>query len=405
MKQEFNTAAHRETASTIRDAIMAKSVTAQMVGGTMLALVEASGEIIEALGNLETERVTVKVNAYDGTSRTSVSGAKVYVDVFCNSGMPSFAAPRQELEVDENGEVSFEVYRGFQYSVFSKLTGMAASFQLVFEADRESREIELWHLPVGVHYLGYASIFNSTRGGTRRVPFIIDCYRSDLEMTLDDTPEFAAQYRNLIYWDASESELQLEDVGCYMIGVAVATENTTFCLDHSYEESSDYSSWCEGIDVRKSIPGLPFYTDDPLAGDSPETDFDGNLNTAKILSALKKPTAAEYCISKSENGKQSFLPSAGQLRLININANTLNGMVDYYDPAYEEAMENYDPASDEGDPPVRRYPFDNDSWKALWSSTRSDDKHVWVLHLSQIFDELRIDNDINKILAAFVFEF
>ena len=121
MKKNFDTSALRKTAADIQGAVVPKSVTADMVGGLFSALVEAQGEVIEALGALEREVVTVKVNGYDGEQRVSAAGAKVYVDIFSIGSVPTVALPRQELTANEEGIVTFEVFKGYQYAVFSKL--------------------------------------------------------------------------------------------------------------------------------------------------------------------------------------------------------------------------------------------------------------------------------------------
>lgn len=161
MKQEFDIPVLRQMAMDIKNAVTPKSVTADMVGSMLLALVEGQSEII---GTLEREKVTVRVNAYDGTQRVSTATAKVYVDIFSVGGVPTEAMPRQELAVDENGEVSFEVYKGYRYALFSKIEGMGASFQFVYTAGQEERTINLWNMPVGIYVLGYASYENDTFG-------------------------------------------------------------------------------------------------------------------------------------------------------------------------------------------------------------------------------------------------
>lgn len=353
MKQQFNTAAHRETATTIRDAIMAKSVTAQMVGGTMLGLVEATSEIIEALGNLETERVTVKVNAYDGTGRVSVAGAKVYIDIFCNSGVPNFSVPRKEVEVDENGEVSFDVYKGFRYAVFSKLTGMAASFQLVFEACQDARTINLWNLPIGVKYMGWASLGIDTDDDTiyRYVPFVFDTYT-------DEFSELAA-------WDADEEADEYSDE-CYLAGILVATENTSFVIPQN-SKAANTMQWCANRDFSKIIPTLPAFNpgtceDWEAAQAAARADYDGAMNTEKILSACYNPKAADYCASLSvDYYLNCFLPSAGQLYLMYLNKAAINAL-----------MED---ANDEG----CSFDLIDDYW--YWSSTQYDQWCAWYVYL------------------------
>ena len=353
MKQEFNTAAHRETATTIRDAIMAKSVTAQMVGGTMLGLVEATAEIIEALGNLETERVTVKVNAYDGTGRVSVAGAKVYIDIFCNSGVPNFAVPRKEVEVDENGEVSFDVYKGFKYAVFSKLTGMAASFQLVFEACQDERTINLWNLPIGVKYVFFGTYYKEGDEATtyRYVPIISDTYPEDIW--------------DIAGWDVDEDEG--EDVDDAQLGgILVATENSSFVIPQN-SKAADTMQWCANRDFSKIIPTLPAFNPDTCedwnaAQAAACADYDGAMNTEKILSACYNPKAADYCVSlNADYFINCFLPSAGQLYLMYLNKAAINAL-----------MED---ANDEG----CSFNLIDDSW--YWSSTQYDQWCAWGVGL------------------------
>ena len=350
MKQEFNTAAHRETATTIRDAIMAKSVTAQMVGGTMLALVEASGEIIEALGNLGTERVTVKVNAYDGTQRVSVAGAKVYIDIFCNSGVPNFAVPRKEVEVDENGEVSFEVYKGFKYAVFSKLTGLSASFQLTYEACQDARTIELWHFPIGVFMLGRVGYYNEDTEQYRYVPYVTSGYSSDHSSAQE--------------WDMQEGETTDED---YYDSILVATAETAFAIDQNTKADSTMP-WVGNRYYGKLIPALPAYNDRTCedweaAQTAARADYNGNLNTAKILEFCRDAKAAEYCANVwAAYNRQLFLPSAGQLYLMYLNKAAINAIMT--------------DANDEGG---LEFDLLDNNW--YWSSTQYDEWCAWLVNL------------------------
>ena len=350
MKQQFNTAAHRETATTIRDAIMAKSVTAQMVGGTMLGLVEATSEIIEALGNLETERVTVKVNAYDGTERVSVAGAKVYIDIFCNSGVPNFAVPRKEVEVDENGEVSFEVYKGFQYSVFSKLTGLSASFQFSFEACQDERVIELWNFPIGVFMFGRVGYYNEDTDGYRYVPFVTNTYDSDHSSEAE--------------WDMQEGEVADEE---YYNSILVATAETAFVIDQD-TKAENTMPWVGNRYYGKLIPAMPAYNDKTCedmeaAQTAARADYDGNLNTAKILAFCRDAKAAEYCANvMAAFNRQLFLPAAGQLYLMYLNKAAINAL-----------MED---ANDDG----CSFDLIDNNW--YWSSTQYDEWCAWNVTLN-----------------------
>ena len=320
MKQEFKTNELRQTAESIRDAVLAKSITPDMVGGTMLALVNASGEVIEALGNLESERVTVKVQAYNGLERVSVAGAKVYLDQFAINSAPMVSVPRQEFEVDENGEVTFEVLKGYRYAVFSKLEGMGASFQFVYDACQTERRIDLWNFSIGVYAVGYAAYYREGEdgddGSCRCVPVITQTYLSDCY----DRPEFG--------WDMQGDEV-LED--CYYMGVLVSTAESSFAIAE-YSRSEDYVKWSERSDYGRLIPTMPAI--DPWVGEYDakmelaRADMDGNLNSAKILSFCHSPLAVKWAAEINEwTYGQHFLPSAGQLYLIYLNKQAINAIM------------------------------------------------------------------------------
>ena len=326
MRENFNTQELRETSEEIRTAVMAKSITPEMVGGTLLALVNAQGEVIEALGELKREHVTVKVNAYDGSARVDVTGAKVYLDMF-SAGTPVVNVLRQELEVDANGEVSFDVIHGYQYAVFSKLEGMGASFQLVFQASQENRTIALWNLPLGVNFIGMASycldVEDEETGDTtstyRYLPYITESYVSDW----DERKEFSE-------WGLEGNEYMDDDYyGSYIL---VSTEDVSFIIEEN-SRSSEYMTWCSNRFYGKQIPTLPAYDGDTNDWSEMQAaarqDFDGNLNTAKILAFLgSEAKAASWCVNEWADWKiNRWLPSAGQLYLMYLNRATIDTLI------------------------------------------------------------------------------
>ena len=123
MKHEFDTPALRQTAEEIQGAVRAKSITADMVGGTLLALVNATGEIVETFGGIGNS-ITVKakckalINVADWEEEVA-QGAAVYVDMFAVGVGATKNLPTQVFTADENGEVVFTVPCGFGYSVYS----------------------------------------------------------------------------------------------------------------------------------------------------------------------------------------------------------------------------------------------------------------------------------------------
>lgn len=127
MKHEFDTPALRQTAEEIQGAVRAKSITADMVGGTLLALVNATGEIIETFGGIGNS-ITVKAKCKALINITEweeevAQGATVYVDMFAIGIGSTRNFPTQVLTADENGEVVFTVPCGYGYAVYSKYDG------------------------------------------------------------------------------------------------------------------------------------------------------------------------------------------------------------------------------------------------------------------------------------------
>lgn len=316
MKQNFDTSALRQTAAEIQGATMPKSITPAMVGGVFSALVEAQGEVIEALGALEREVVTVKVNGYDGQGRVSAAGAKVYVDVFSIGGVPTVAIPRQELTANEEGVVTFEVFKGYQYAVFSKMEGLGASFQYVYLAGQDARTIELYNMPVGVFMLGYVAYYNEDTGKNRCLPYISEDYVEDI---------WGDQ---LAMWDASENEV-LEDASYW--GILVSSAETSFAIAQ-HSKSEEYLLWSGRSDYGNLIPTMqvidPWVEDYEAMVELARADFDGNLNTAKILASCKEPIAAQFATGISDwSYGQHFLPSAGQLYLMYLNKDAINALI------------------------------------------------------------------------------
>ena len=318
MKQNFDTSALRQTAAEIQGAVKPKSITPAMVGGLFSALVEAQGEVIEALAALEREVVTVKVNGYDGAQRVSAAGAKVYVDIFSIGGVPTGALPRQELTADANGVVTFEVFKGYRYAVFSKIEGLGASFQFSFSACQNTRRIELWNCPIGIFALGYVAYFHERYGTCRRVPIVMN----DFDFELLEGAQFE-------WWDAKKDEVF--DDGSY-IGVLVSTAETAFIIKN-YSTSQQRLAWLKGGCPGQMVPTLPaFYLladEDPYAAwDLAIEDFDGSLNTGKIQAFCKNAQAADFCVKDNNSEESCFLPSAGQLFLIRTNRTTINNLID-----------------------------------------------------------------------------
>ena len=358
MKQNFDTSALRQTAAEIQGAVKPKSITPAMVGGLFSALVEAQGEVIEALAALEREVVTVKVNGYDGEQRVSAAGAKVYVDIFSIGGVPTVALPRQELTADANGIVTFEVFKGYRYAVFSKIDGLGASFQLAYLAGQDARTIELWNLPVGVYMYGLIAYYVEAEDTYRCVPVITENYEEDLGSAID------------MDWDVRDGEYS-ED--CYYLGVLISSENTSFYIEEK-SKAEDSLRWAASRQYATAVPTMPLIPIEPSKFDGvwnaaweyavelARQDFDGNLNTAKILAFDGAAPAAKFCESvEVYDFRQAFLPSAGQLYLMYLNKEAIESLISDANGA------------------GREYDALGDDW--YWSSTQEDEFCAWSVRM------------------------
>ena len=371
MKKNFDTSALRKTAADIQGAVVPKSITADMVGGLFSALVEAQGEVIEALGALEREVVTVKVNGYDGEQRVSAAGAKVYVDIFSIGSVPTVALPRQELTANEEGIVTFEVFKGYQYAVFSKIEGLSASFQLTFEACQDTRSVELWNFPLGVYLLGYATYYNEDDETMRNVAYVsgkyVDAYEDPKAM-----------------WDARDNE-SLEDA--YFQAILVATEDTAFAIASKRAETT--LTWAANRYYGKLVPTLPAFgliesEDWEAAMELARNDFDGNLNTAKIQAFCHSAAAAEFCTDTDAlYTEQRFLPSAGQLYLIYINRTVINNLISTAN------------AND--------YEFEPIDTNYYWSSSQYDEFCAWYVNMGSGSTRTNVKSDDNYVRAVSAF--
>ena len=359
MKQNFDTSALRQTAAEIQGAVKPKSITPDMVGGLFSALVEAQGEVIEALAALEREVVTVKVNGYDGEQRVSAAGAKVYVDIFSIGGVPTVALPRQELTADANGVVTFEVFKGYQYAVFSKIEGLGASFQLAYLAGQDARTIELWNLPEGVYMYGLIAYYIEAEDTYRCVPVITENYEEDLGSAID------------MDWDVRDGEYS-ED--CYYLGVLISSENTSFYIEEK-SKAEDSLRWAASRQYATAVPTMPLIPIEPSKFDGDwnaaweyavelaRQDFDGNLNTAKILAFDGAAPAAKFCESiEVYDFRQAFLPSAGQLYLMYLNKEAIESLISDANGA------------------GREYDALGNDW--YWSSTQEDEFCAWLVGMS-----------------------
>ena len=321
MKSNFNTAELLQTAENIKNAVASGVITADMVGGLFSALVEKQGEFVDTFSGVgSTIAVTAKCRAItdiDNYEEENAVGATVYVDMFAVGVGVAKALPTQEFITDENGEVVFTVPCGYSFAVYSKYSGYSASCQFAYDAGESDMTIDLWNYPIGVFGLGDGCLYRTA------------------EELADDVVN----------------------------GIAVCTENTSFCILHHRTEN--YIPWGR---YGEAVPALPkLYSEDwneaPVMA---RADYNGNLNTHKILKVHRATPAATWADGYSLNPnyvhKQYFLPSAGQLYLMYQNKGVIDAMIDVLNEA--------------------GYEFDKLDYDYYWSSSQYDEFCAWGVNMN-----------------------
>lgn len=378
MKEEWKPDALRETAEEIRSAVMPKSITPEMVGGTLLALTNAVGEVVETLGEIPREHVKVTVRGYDGEGAVSGAGATVLLDVFHSKGYPVVSLPRQELTADENGVVEFDVPHGYKYAVFSQIAGLGASFQLVKTAAAEARKINLWNLPIGVKHLYLSALFSDKTGAYRSVPYTSDTYVSDWDVMNESNAG----------WDVQDEDEYFDDY--YYYGILVSTAETSFVIAQN-SLSEDRMVWCSNQDYGALIPGIPainnldengMYVDDLWADaqNRARADMDGNMNTTKIFDYAHNAVAANFCADYiGYPDEQRWLPSAGQAYLMWLNRTVINAlMTEANDGGCEFALFPYQNEKGSWVYP-NKLPNGSTRYEYWWTSTIYNEYCSWVV--------------------------
>lgn len=397
MKKEWKPEELRQTSEEIRAAVMPKSITPEMVGGTLLALTEAVGEVVETLGEIPREHVKVEVKGCDNEGLIPIDGAVVEVEIFSVQGFPCANLGRMSIPVNDNGEVEFDVPHGFTFSVVSKCEGLAASFQLVQDATRKERVIRLWHFPIGVFWYGQCGMYGDTYYGPS-IPFLNGYYT-------DDTWENDLSWMNEVY------EGYEMDEACWR-GILIATADTSFVImPNNLSEAS--MQWCDTYGLGVDYPFLPNFNPDDMdveEGDDPwekardmsMTDFEGHSNTVKILKHGVSPKAALWCAEKYADwyDQHNYLPSAGQLYIMWLNRTAINAIMNAAnDDGWEFALLPYQNEKGSWQNPNGFYEY----W---WSSTQAGDNCSWVVNYDGHIYRNRSDYHRHvRAVSAFHFEY
>lgn len=394
MKKDYRPEEMRETAEAIRTAVMPKSITPDMVGGTMLGILDALGEVVEVLGEIPREHVKIRVRGFDGEAAVDPSGAIVRLDMFSVGGYPTVAIPRRELIADANGLVEFDVPLGYKYAVSSHIEGLGASFQWVFEAVSDFREINLWNMPIGVWALGYTDLADYSIDRYMEFPWVTQEY-------MEEVPD------NVASWAQDEEEFP-DNEGYSYIGILVSTAETTFAIGEN-NLSEEAMMWCDDEGRNTVFPLMKYdlwkrgeVYDWEQAQERARNDMDGSMNTAKILAFCPTHIAARWVLNSPSQryDERRFLPSAGQLYLMYLNRDAINKIAEQFnDEGYEFKLMPYQ--NDKG-----QWQNPNGFYESWWSSSVFDPLCSWYVNNNgYIYTNYRNYRNYVRAVSAFHFDY
>ena len=261
------------------------------------------------------EHVTVQVRGceYDEDDvedkPASVEGGKVYVEAFNPATCENL--PVQEFDIPASGIVEFDIPFGIHYAVYSKKSGLGASFRPVFTASLENRTVYLWNLTLGTLLFGYSVVYDED-----------DNYRLFPIISTDG----AADPFDFNEWDKQEGE---ETDEAMWNGIVVSGADVTVLLLAS-AKSEETLAWSK-MNQGRNVPGLEEYYethnhDHEEAVAAAKLDFSGSLNTEKIMLACAEAPAAYFAAATAEYYAQRYLPSVGELDAIYQNKAAINAI-------------------------------------------------------------------------------
>lgn len=231
--------------------------------------------------------------------------------------------------------------------MYSKYDGYSASCQFAFVAGDADASIELWNYPIGVYILGDGSLYETAEA-----------------------------------WGGDPFN-----------GIVICSENTSFCILH--HKSDEYVSWGRSGEIVPCLPLINNTTHGTFADAqaAARQDFNGNLNTLKILSGYRTAPAASWCDTYALNlyytHWQYFLPSAGQLYLIYQNKAAINALLK---------------AAKEWDDQDFTNGFEAIDSEFYWSSTQYDEWCAWYVYMGNGYADDGNKSNYNYVRAVSAFQ-
>ena len=282
----------------------------------------------------ETVRVVIRgISGYDDTiQRVSMAGGTLEVELFC----PATAECKIEYyDIPSDGVVELKIPFGWHYSVCSKKPGIGASFRVSYVACQTYvRWIHLWNLTLGVYKFGCTSLWSDTVELGRVAPILMST--GDLDPSDFDNWDVGNGTDD--DWEERNGMNDVEDEyveETSSIGIVVSTADASFLVCEG-AKSSETLVWSKQA-FNRTIPGLEeMYVsnsnDDDLAQSAAKADYNGNLNTSKIVAFLSDCPAVKFASDNENYQAQRYLPSAGELYVLYQNKAAFNAIqADYTD--------------------------------------------------------------------------
>ena len=329
----------------------------------------------------DSEHVVVKIRGceWDADAEinksASVTGGKVIVKAFNPATAENLPVQEYAIPAPAAGEkasiVELDIQHGLHYQIHSEVEGLGASFRLVFTSSLESREVFLWNCSLGVWAAYNVWMYNDDlydgNGGYTRVIPVFGPNSTDPDTAWDDYDDS--------YVDDSSP-----------VCVLLSTANASFLLAPNYK-SSEKLAWSK-MNYGRNIPGLEeFYEtagqDYTAAQELAKADFDGALNSDKILDALNEAPAAQFATESDDFNFVKDLPAAGELFLIFQNKAAINTII-----------------TDIGNNNLPQ--IDNDYY---WSSSASSRLRAWRLYMDNGNMNGGNERGQNSVLALSAFHF
>ena len=265
----------------------------------------------------------------------SRSGITLHVKIFDKNSLEEW---EETYSVPNTGHIEFDVPYGCIYEVWTTKASMGASFRVSYTACQPYvRKIRLWNLSVGVFKFGFKNMYcESDDGWYCNFPAITTDGSYNIE---DIDVDFPSEYDYEMFegcpatMDPNDYDIYADEM--YEYGILISKADCSFLINNALNKAPETKYWSKQA-YNKSVPGLhEFYSiaeDYTCAQNMAKADYDGSLNTDKITDALIDCPAAMFACQSPDYVFQTYLPAAGELKLLYDNKSAYNNIqADYTD--------------------------------------------------------------------------